>query len=75
MFSCIDLRVISNIAQLGEIMISDHFVVHCDSIVLRVGGAWVKQRLHVAFAWIKEHSKLFRFERAHRKFQSRSKYV
>lgn len=67
-----DLRIISNIAQLGVIMISDNFVIHCESIVLRVGGSWVKERLHVAFSWIKEHSKVFRFERAHRKIQSRS---
>lgn len=70
--SVADLKTIIAIAQAGVIFVSDHFTVRYESLVLRVGGPAIKQRLHVTFAWFQQYQKVFLFERVHGKHRNGS---
>lgn len=59
------MKTIVAIAQHGSIFISDHFTLRYESLVLRVGGPAIKQRLHVTFAWLQQYQQLLQFERVH----------
>lgn len=61
----VELKTIARIARLGILFISDHFVMHYEDIVLRIGGESIKQRLQTVFHWINQNATLFQFHKAH----------
>lgn len=62
---CMDLKAIARLAKLAIVSLHDNFVTHCESVVLQIGGTFVKQRLHSVFYWISQHKQLFNLDDMH----------